>query len=155
MPDRLTQEEVPRRDFLGLAGIWTAGLAILGSVIGMARLTKPALLPEEGKRIRIGRPADYQPASATVLPRQKILILSRDEGIAALSLICTHLGCIVTKTDEGFSCPCHGSKFGPEGEAISGPAPRALRWLEVSTAVDGRLVVDGQREVPPGTFYSA
>jgi cytochrome b6-f complex iron-sulfur subunit len=155
MPARLAPEEIPRRDFLGLAGIAAAGLAIFGSIIGMARLTKPSVLPEEGKKVRIGRPDDYAPGSETMLKRQKILILSRDEGIAALSLVCTHLGCIVSKAEEGFSCPCHGSKFGPEGAVLAGPAPRALRWLPVSMAVDGRLVVDGKGEVPAGTFYAA
>ncbi len=155
MPARLAPEEIPRRDFLGLAGMAAAGLAIFGSIIGMARLTKLSVLPEEGKKVRIGHPDDYPRGSETMLKRQKILILSRDEGIAALSLICTHLGCVVSKAEEGFSCPCHGSKFGPEGAVLAGPAPRALRWLPVSMAVDGRLVVDGKGEVPAGTFYAA
>ncbi len=155
MPVRLAPEEIPRRDFLGLAGIAAAGLAIFGSIVGMARLTKPSVLPEEGKRVRIGRPDDYPPGSETMMKRRKIMILSRDEGIAALSLVCTHLGCIVSKEEEGFSCPCHGSKFDPEGAVLAGPAPRALRWLPVSMAVDGRLVVDGKGEVPAGTFYAA
>jgi Rieske Fe-S protein len=43
--------------------------------------------------------------------------------------------------------------FGPQGEVLSGPAPRGLRWLEVSMAADGSLVVDAQKEVRPGTFY--
>ncbi len=155
MSNRLEPEPVARRDFLNLAGIWASGLAVFGSLIGMARLTKPSVLPEEGKSIRIGHAAEYPPGSETVIPKQKVLIVSREEGIAAISLVCTHLGCIVKRVEAGFDCPCHGSKFGPAGELLAGPAPRPLRWFEVSLAVDDRLIVDAEREVPPGTFFSA
>lgn len=154
MPNRLVPEPVARRDFLSLAGIWASGLAIFGSLVGMARLTKPSVLPEEGKTIRLGFAADYPPGTETVIPKQKVLILSKEKGIAALSLICTHLGCIVSKVDQGFDCPCHGSKFGPEGQLLAGPAPRPLRWFEISLAVDGRLIVDSEKEVPPGSFFT-
>jgi len=70
-----------------------------------------------------------------------------------VSLICTHLGCVASRGEDGFHCPCHGSKFGTDGEVLGGPAPRGLRWLEVSRAADGNLVVDMRREVSPGTWF--
>ncbi len=155
MPSRLEPEPIPRRDFLGLAGLWTAALAIFGSVVGMVRLTKPSVLPEGGSRFRIGRAEEITPGTSLTLPEQKVLVTSEERGISAISLVCTHLGCIVSPTENGFSCPCHGSGFGPDGKVLGGPAPRALRWLEVTQAVDGRLVIDGSREVEPGTFYKA
>ena len=46
--------------------------------------------------------------------------------IAAISLVCTHLGC-VPLTDKGdFSgwfCPCHGSHYDTSGRIRKGPAP--------------------------------
>jgi len=153
--DRLAPDPLPRRDFLGLAGLWTAGIAIVGSVLGMMRLPKPRVLPETARKFRIGRPEEYPVGSAQVVPGQQVLVLSEAGGIAAISMICTHLGCVVSKTPTGFICPCHGSAFGPEGRVLAGPAPSALRWLEVSQTVDGRLAVNADREVDPGTFFQA
>ncbi len=161
MSDRLARncgpnhQEIQRRDFLGLAGLWASGLAVLGSVIGMAKLTKPAVLPEAGKRFRIGSPEDFPPGTEQTIKEQNVLVISDKRGIAAISLVCTHLGCIVTRLENGFACPCHGSKFGPQGDVLAGPAPRTLRWFAISTAVNGLLVVDAKQEVPPGTFYKA
>ncbi len=153
MPNRLEPEPMPRRDFLGLAGLWTAGIAVFGSIIGMARLPKPSLLPEAGSRFRIGRPEEFPAGSARVIPERSVRVISEARGIAAISLVCTHLGCIVAEDPKGFACPCHGSRFGPGGEVVKGPAPRPLRWLEVSQAADGSLVVDADTEVDPGTYY--
>jgi len=152
MPGRLEPKPVPRRDFLGLAGLWTAGLAILGSLLGMARLPKPAVLPEEASRFRIGRPEDFPANTERVMPGRNIRILSTNDGVAAVSLICTHLGCVTAKIDDGYTCPCHGSKFGIDGSVISGPAPRGLRWLQIVRAPDGALLVDTRREAPPLSF---
>ena len=153
MPGRLEPEPTPRRDFLGLAGLWTAGLAIFGSLLGMVRLAKPSVLPEPSARFRIGHPEEFPPGTARVIPGRNIRIVSESGGIAVQSLICTHLGCVVEETETGFSCPCHGSHFGPNGEVQEGPAPRALRWFALSRAADGSLVVDAGREVNPGTLY--
>ena len=155
MPGRLDRKEVPRRDFLGLAGLWSAGIAILGSVVGMARLPKPRVSPEASSIFRAGKPAEFPPGTVRVLPEQKVRILATDSGVAALSLVCTHLGCIVDETEQGFSCPCHGSKFDKEGKVLGGPAPRPLPWLAVSQAPDGSLLVDRASEVKPGQFYQA
>lgn len=152
MSDRLAPEPVPRRDFLGLAGLWSAGIAIVGSLIGMSRLPKPSVLPESGRRFRIGRPEDFPQGTEAFLTEEKVLVRSTPQGVAAISLVCTHLGCIVSKEGDGFGCPCHGSHFGPTGEVGGGPAPRGLRWLEVTQGIDGRLVVDADREVAPGTW---
>jgi nucleotide-binding universal stress UspA family protein/nitrite reductase/ring-hydroxylating ferredoxin subunit len=45
-----------------------------------------------------------------------------------MSARCTHMGCTVawSTADHVFECPCHGSRFGPMGEVVNGPAARPL-----------------------------
>ena len=152
MPGRLEEKPIARRDFLGLAGLWATTVAIFISIVGMVRLPKPAVLPEAARRFRIGKVDQYPVGTETIVPEQNIAVLSTAEGVAAISLVCTHLGCIVSKTEKGFSCPCHGSVFDDNGKLTKGPAPRGLRWLEVGESVDGRLVVNAGAEVETGTF---
>jgi Rieske Fe-S protein len=57
-------------------------------------------------------------------------------SLLAYSAICPHMGCPVSGkrlASKGvIECPCHGSVFDPlTGERISGPAPRALRKLNI------------------------
>jgi Rieske Fe-S protein len=73
--------------------------------------------------------ADIPAEGALVLPQQRLAIVREGGELLALDLTCTHLGCTVKATEQGFSCPCHGSRFGRGGEVAKGPAPRALGRL--------------------------
>ena len=153
MSGRLDQESIPRRDFLGIAGLWAVAAAVVGSMAAMARLPLPRVLPEVSSRFSAGSPLAFPAGSVTVLTEHPVRVMSTDKGIAAISLVCTHLGCIVGESATGFLCPCHGSSFDARGKVVGGPAPRPLRWLQVSQAADGSLLIDTGREVSPETFY--
>jgi glycine/D-amino acid oxidase-like deaminating enzyme/nitrite reductase/ring-hydroxylating ferredoxin subunit len=45
-------------------------------------------------------------------------------GVHAVSAVCTHMACIVEWNDaeRSWDCPCHGSRFSPEGVVLEGPA---------------------------------
>lgn len=54
-----------------------------------------------------------------------------DGNLTRLSAACTHMGCVVAWNDGELSwdCPCHGSRFRPDGSVIRGPAVRPLKRL--------------------------
>jgi cytochrome b6-f complex iron-sulfur subunit len=74
---------------------------------------------------------DVPPGGALLFRNERLALLRDDNGFYALSLICTHLGCTVTVTDDSLSCPCHGSRFDRQGTVLTGPADRALVRMKV------------------------
>lgn len=60
-----------------------------------------------------------------------MMAVSRDEDghPTTLSAVCSHLGCIVqwNVPERSWDCPCHGSRFSPSGEVLTGPATQPLR----------------------------
>ena len=91
----------------------------------------------------------YPVDTFSYIEEQKIFIYRDHEGVRAVTAVCTHLGCILEINDEGFNCPCHGSCYNKRGDVLSGPAPRALTWFQVSKAPDGQLMIDLTRKVKP------
>lgn len=61
------------------------------------------------------------------------LVMRTTEGVTALSLICTHLGCTVQwrEAKQEFYCPCHDGLFDRDGGVIAGPPPMPLEALPV------------------------
>jgi len=141
-----------RRNFLtsmGWVSFWAATAAMLS---GIGRSMFPNVLYEPSRRKKIGKPDHFPSDVMTTLTDEKIFVYNDpQEGIHAISAVCPHLGCVVSKTEEGFFCPCHGSYFDPAGKVKAGPAPRGLPWFKVSVAPDGQLIVDAGQEVQPGT----
>jgi cytochrome b6-f complex iron-sulfur subunit len=140
-----------RRDFLGTL---TKGTLISSGVLaflGVLKFLMPAVLPTLSTTFKIGSPDHFPVDSSQVYPDRNVIVYRDDDGIYAISLVCTHLGCIVTPTSSGFSCPCHGSKFDLEGNVLAEPAPRGLSWLAVEMTPGGKLVVDTAKVVSIGT----
>ena len=66
----------------------------------------------------------------------KIAVCRDAQGtVHACSAVCTHLGCDVAwnKAEQTWDCPCHGSRFSPDGAVINGPAVSDLRRIPVTT----------------------
>lgn len=150
---RLDPPRVTRRSFLSLASLGSFLAATVTALAGMLRLPSPAVLPGPARRFKVGHPEQFAMGSETRLEKENVFIFRDAQGIYAVSATCTHLGCTVARSAQGFECPCHGSKFGASGEVEAGPAPRPLPWLEMGRAADGQLVVYADNEVPAGTRF--
>lgn len=99
---------------LGLAGLW--------------RFLTPTRVP--GSRQLSVRVNDVPVGGALVLPEEGVAVTRTEDGeLNVMSLTCTHLGCQVNATEDGFLCPCHGSGFDRHGRVVHGPAQGPLRQL--------------------------
>ncbi len=136
-----------RRDFLARAGITLAGAGLLAAGAGALRFALPAFEGGPSPRFSPGRLADFRVNTLTRLLERDLFVMRSPEGIGVFSARCTHLGCTVQRTAEGFVCPCHGARYGPLGEVVSGPARKALPWYQVWIEPDGRLWVDLRRRL--------
>ena len=140
-----------RRDFLNEIAFSALGIAAIGSAVVTYRYLSPNVLFEPPTTFRAGSPDLYPVNSVTYLSDQQVYIVRTEGGFYAVSAVCTHLGCITQwKPDlTQIACPCHGSKFKPEGTKIEGPAPRPLPHFQISLTLDGELQVDKLETVKP------
>lgn len=147
--------KLSRQEFLAWLG-WGA-VAIQGALMGLlsSRFLRPNLSFGSPTAFKLGKPEDFPPGSETFLRGDRLIIASREEGVRAMSAICTHLGCTVGKAEWGYQCPCHGSKFDSSGRVLRGPAPKPLPWFKILQGPDGQLEVDTSRPVSRGTFFQA
>jgi len=133
---------VSRRKIIGYGWI-AATTVIVGELIGgtFAYLW-PKLRGEKAERLLIaGKVEDFQVGKMAIFRKEKVFINRVDEGLLAMSAICTHLRCIVrwNGQKEIFECPCHGAEFNDVGEVLAGPPPRPLD-IHPAQIVGGKLL---------------
>jgi len=164
--------DASRRSFSGgfaLAVGWGAfGLTTAVSAgPAFVRFLMPNVLEEPDPRVRVGKLQKYiemEPGAVNEdYKPQGIWMIRLEERIAALNIICTHLGCIPNwlPNDRKFKCPCHGSGYRQNGVNFEGPTPRPLERFKVMV-VDGLLIVDKSKKFQaelgqwdmPGSFLA-
>lgn len=146
-----TTEGETRREFLNDVTLAALGIAGLGSLAVTYQYFLPNVLFEPSPIFRAGNPDLFPLNSVTFIQDQLVYIVRTDDGMYAVSAVCTHLGCITAyKPDLNvIACPCHGSVFKTNGIVIDGPAPRPLPHFSISLAADGELVVDKLQIIGP------
>ena len=143
MPEETpTNDKVTRREFIWYA--WMSSMALFMAASGGATLAYAYPRFKEGEfggKFPMGR-EDEIPDGAVIASREgKFFLVRLGSEFKALYQVCTHLGCLVRETSDGFSCPCHGSKFAKDGKLVASPAPRDMDEFVVEI-VDGEVVVD-------------
>jgi nucleotide-binding universal stress UspA family protein/nitrite reductase/ring-hydroxylating ferredoxin subunit len=132
----------PADEILAAAEEHDADLIVIGNK-GMTGVKRFFLSPVPQKvvdrthrDILVGRTvvqiaSELAPGEGGVIERggEKLAAFVEPAGeLRLFSARCTHMGCTVgwNAGDGVFACPCHGSRFGPDGKVVQGPAARAL-----------------------------
>ena len=144
--------DMSRRDFFNEIVASAFGIAAAGSLVVTYQYLSPNALFEPPLIFHAGAPDLYPMESVTYIADQEVYIVRKQEGFYAVSAICTHLGCITKWNPDAntIACPCHGSKFQPNGTKIEGPAPNPLVHWTIALAPNGDLLVDKTEPLPYG-----
>jgi nitrite reductase/ring-hydroxylating ferredoxin subunit len=130
--------KIDRRQMLTLAGSGCAGLS-LGALCTLG--------PQDTEQAVTLSPLSLLPRGVLrAFPDHHVAAIRGDEGIAVISTRCTHLGCNLRIVGDQLVCPCHGGRFGIDGQVIAGPPPRALPWLVCGVDARGRVFFYPDRE---------
>jgi Rieske Fe-S protein len=115
----------------GCASLVTRTVAPIDGALRLALVHYPELAAEGG--------------SLKVIPKgapDPIYVLALgNRRFAAVSPICTHLGCTVEIEQSRLVCPCHGSNYDREGRVLRGPAEQPLTRYPVELTTDDVLIV--------------
>jgi len=134
-------KNLSRRDFLKVSTNSLLALTGLLGLGGLIRFLSYKADPTPPSEFDVGPEINYTINSRTILAQIPAILIHDDEGLRAVSLVCTHLGCTVEERNFGFECPCHSSRYDPTGAVLKGPAKVDLRKLRVEKAEDGNLHV--------------
>ena len=130
-----------RRDFILVALKGTLGLSGTLGLIGLIRFLGYQPDPAPPTEFNLGPASDYPPGSRTPIPKAQAVLFHTPAGFEALGLVCPHLGCVVNLVEQGYACPCHGSRFNARGQVLNGPAREPMRVLRVEQTPGGHLIL--------------
>ncbi len=131
-----------RRHFIML-GIATVGAAWAGTIVQSRLFPQPST--QEAKPVEF--PLSELPVGGVKVityAGAQAIVIRTSAGIRALSLVCTHMGCIVQwqANEKEFYCPCHSGRFDQFGDVLAAPPVVPLEQFPVK--VEGDKVIVGE-----------
>jgi cytochrome b6-f complex iron-sulfur subunit len=133
--------DLSRRDFLKLTRdgfLYLSGALILG---GLLRFLNFQTEHAPQTEFDLGPAENYPLGTRIILPEIPAMLIHAEQGFTAISLVCTHLGCTVGQSTDGFACPCHGSRFDADGNVTHGPAAKPLTSLRIEISENNKLIL--------------
>jgi glycine/D-amino acid oxidase-like deaminating enzyme/nitrite reductase/ring-hydroxylating ferredoxin subunit len=127
---------------------------LVGGTLSYLRENKDfpvCLVRDRFRRAEAGSLREIGPGEGKVveLDGHKAAAFRDEKGrVTVCSAICTHLQCVVAwnPAEKTWDCPCHGSRFHPDGRVISGPAEKPLpRLTQEGKPVRARRSVPGPK----------
>jgi Rieske Fe-S protein len=138
-----------RREVLVVLGSLSLMTVLASAVRASLRFLTPPVSQIHPPLIIAGPPADFPLGELTPLSNGPVFIGRDAGGLFALSAICTHLGCTITRNNRELVCPCHGSRFAANGTNQVSPASRPLPYLALTLNEDGLVEVNLAQTVEP------
>jgi cytochrome b6-f complex iron-sulfur subunit len=132
---------ISRRDLLKICAQGLLGLSGALGLAGLVRFLSFEPDPPPPQQFDVGPTSNYLLNTRTVIKEIPAILINSYGEFNALSLVCQHLGCTVDSKADGFVCPCHGSKYGPDGELLKGPAEKGLNHLKVEVTPANRIII--------------
>lgn len=150
------KNKIKRRECLALGvAAGAAGLSLAAVGGGAFKYLIPNVSYGNPTKFRMSLEQLKQIDQELVITEKKIVLKKTDDGkFAAISLVCTHLGCTVNRVTTGFLCPCHGSQYDNEGMVVGGPAPKALAWHILKKLPGDMIEIDTDSRVEENTYYT-
>ena len=134
-----------RKEFLALLGSGTASFLVLGCLGGCSKSDSddaaPGGNPGPGTNkvdftLDLNTPANAPlKTKGNAVVSNKVIVAYTNAGTyLAVAALCTHQNGNLEYDAVGnkFSCPVHGSNFGPDGAVINGPAATPLKQYKTS-----------------------
>ena len=150
---KMSRRDMMKAAIFGIGGLISASIVVpaIGYIVG------PALKQAQDTWIRLGSvskvelnepmlfKATVETQTGWIDTQEEVsayVLTENGKDFAALSNICTHLGCRIRWiAEEGkFFCPCHNGVFARDGSVVSGPPPRPLDRFETKVE-DGTLYI--------------
>ena len=134
-------KKLSRKEFLNLGVNSLLGLSAALGLGGLIRFLSYEMDPAPPSEYDLGPVTDFPAGSRILLLHIPAVVIHERDGWLAMSLICTHLGCMVDEKEGQYECPCHGSKYDAKGLVQRGPSNAPLKKLRVETNETGNVIL--------------